>query len=88
VKKLVQGGYDRARKIIEEKSEALTRIALALLEREVLDGTEVRQLIEGQPLPAFNNPRPPAAPGDAQQVLKPEPGRRVPGMLEGGPQPA
>jgi cell division protease FtsH len=90
VKKLVQDGYDRARKIIEEKSDALERIALALLEREVLDGAEVRQLIAGEKLAAMPVPPPPASPagGDTQQVIKPEPPRLMPGMLEGGPQPA
>ncbi|MBV9400287.1 MAG: ATP-dependent zinc metalloprotease FtsH [Bryobacterales bacterium] len=90
VKKLVESGYHRARTIIEEKSDALERIALALLEREVLDGSEVRQLIEGtKPLPAFNKPAPPPPTDTPQQVIKPEPGRRMPGMLpEGGPQPA
>jgi cell division protease FtsH len=90
VKKLVELAYSRARAIIEEKADALERIALALLEREVLDGAEVRQLIEGiRPLPAFNRP-PTLPPSDTpQQVLRPEPGRRMPGMLpEGGPQPA
>ena len=69
---------------------ALERIALALLEREVLDGSEVRQLIDGtQPLPAFNRPQPPPPSDGSQQVIKPEPGRRMPGMLpESGPQPA
>ena len=42
VKKLVQGGYDPRAAIIEEHSDALVRIAEALLEREVLDGSEVR----------------------------------------------
>jgi cell division protease FtsH len=89
VKKLVQDGYERARKIIEERSDALERIALALLEREVLDGTEVHTLIDGRELAAMPTPPPPAAPTDgSQQVIKPEPGRRLPGMLEGGPQPA
>jgi cell division protease FtsH len=90
VKKLVESGYQRARTLIEEKADALERIALALLEREVLDGSEVRQLIEGtQPLPAFNKPAPPPPPDTPQHVIKPEPGRRMPGMLpEGGPQPA
>ena len=90
VKKLVQDGYDRARKIIEEQSDALERIALALLEREVLDGAEVRQLIDGETLAAMPVPPPPASPagGDTQQVIKPEPPRLMPGMLEGGPQPA
>jgi cell division protease FtsH len=90
VKKLVQEGYDRARAIIEEKADALTRIALALLEREVLDGAEVHQLIAGETLRAFETPRSiPPDDGPAQQILKPEPGRRIPGILpEGGPQPA
>jgi cell division protease FtsH len=91
VKKLVETAYNRARAIIEEKSDALERIALALLEREVLDGSEVRQLIEGlEPLPPFHRTPPATPPADgSQQVIKPEPGRRLPGMLpEGGPQPA
>src|SRR5689334_5627909 len=90
VKKLVSEGYNRARAIIEEKSDALERIALALLEREVLDGAEVRQLIAGETLRAIETPRSvPPEDGPSQQILKPEPGRRMPGILpEGGPQPA
>jgi cell division protease FtsH len=91
VKKLVDTAYGRARGVIEEKSDALVRIALALLEREVLDGSEVRQLIEGnEPLPPFHR-TPPATPPSPpeQQVVNLEPGRRMPGMLpEGGAQPA
>ena len=87
VKKLVMNGYDRARVIIEQNSEALARIAEALLEREVLDAAEVKQLIAGETLAAST--RPPHGPsGDSQQVLRPEGGRRVPNILEGGPQPA
>ena len=77
-------------KTCEEKSDALERIALALLEREVLDGAEVRQLIAGEKLRAIETPRSiPPDDGAPQQILKPEPGRRIPGILpEGGPQPA
>ena len=86
VKKLVENGYNRARQIIEQRADALERIAMALLEREVLDGSEVNLLIEGKPLAAQ---QPPPSSGDGtQQIIKPDPGRRVPGMLEGGPQPA
>ncbi|HEV8146518.1 MAG TPA: ATP-dependent zinc metalloprotease FtsH [Bryobacteraceae bacterium] len=85
VKKLVQEGYDRARKIIEEKKDALERVALALLEREVLDGSEVAKLIAGDTLPAMP---PPSSGGGTQQVIKPDGGRRLPGGLESGPQPA
>src|SRR5690349_18754287 len=88
VKKLVEYGYQRARRIIEERADALERIALALLEREVLDGAEVRQLIEGETLATLPpSPKPPSGDG-TQQVIKPVPPPRIPGMLEGGPQPA
>jgi cell division protease FtsH len=88
VKKLVEDSYNRARRVIEDRADALERVALALLEREVLDGAEVYQLIEGKtPLAAYQPPK--SSSGDGtQQVIKPEGGRRVPGMLEGGPQPA
>jgi cell division protease FtsH len=90
VKKLVQGGYDTAAGIIDERAEALAKIAETLLEREILDGDEVMQIIKGETLAPFA----PSADGkDAeehvQQVLRPEGGRRVPGLSEGErPQPA
>jgi cell division protease FtsH len=90
VKKLVQGGYDTAAAIIEERAEALAKIAETLLEREILDGDEVMQIIKGQTLAPF---APSGGGKDAeehvQQVLRPEGGRRVPGLSEGErPQPA
>ena len=89
VKKLVQGGYDTALKIIEAHSDALVRIAEALLEREILDGNEVMQIIRGDTLPQIAA-KPPKDSGDGtQQVLRPEPNRRLPGLSEGDrPQPA
>jgi cell division protease FtsH len=89
VKMLVKTGYDTATKIIEENNDALVRIAETLLEREVLDGSEVLQLIRGETLAAM----PPKTPKDSedhtQQVLRPEGGRRAPGFSEGErPQPA
>jgi cell division protease FtsH len=90
VKKLVQTGYDTALKIIEERSDALVRIAESLLEREILDGNEVMQIIRGETLPQAPA-KPPKDTGDGgtQQVLRPEPSRRLPGLSEGErPQPA
>ena len=90
VRKLVEAGYARARNIIEEKSDALVRIAEALLEREVLDGSEVKMLIDGESLPAVTSgkPTPPEGGEKPQQVLKPE-GGKLPGLLGGErPQPA
>ena len=86
VKRFVEEGYQRAKQIISENADAVDRIALALLEREVLDGAEVNQLIEGTKLA----PLPPVSGGGStQQVIATEPPRRVPSILpEGGPQPA
>jgi len=90
VKKLVTGGYDTAAAILEERSDALIRIAEALLVREILDGNEVMQIINGEtlpPLPASGSGK--DAEDHTQQVLRPEGGRRAPGFNEGErPQPA
>ncbi|MCU1262770.1 MAG: ATP-dependent metalloprotease FtsH [Bryobacterales bacterium] len=85
VKKLVQRGYDRARIVIEEHSSAVVQIAEQLLEREVLDGAEVRQLIDGLPLtPLARAAKPPKDnDSDTQQVIRPEGGRRVPNLADG-----
>jgi cell division protease FtsH len=76
VRKLVTSAYDRARKVIEERSEAMVLIAEALLEREILDGEEVRALIAGETLPAYvsTKPKPPTDEGK-QQVVRPDGGR-------------
>jgi len=59
-----------------------------LLEREVLDGDEIRALVEGKDL-APVRPVPPKDHGQTQQVVRPEGGRRLPGLVEGErPQPA
>jgi len=84
VRRLVNTAYDSAKTIIENNREALTRIALALLEREVLDATELKLLMEDKPLPARVIPHKEET---VQQVLKPEPGR-TPGILPGKPSPA
>ena len=85
VRRLVNTGYEKAKNIILENRDALVRIALALLEREVLDANELKLILEGKQLPARVTPQK----GDdgVQQVLKPEPGR-TPGMAPGKPSPA
>jgi cell division protease FtsH len=88
VRRIIGIAYDRARSIIEERSDALVRIAEALLEREVLDGDEIRRLIEGEQLPPMRVASNPPDQG-TQQVIRPEGGRRIPGFVEGhGPTPA
>jgi cell division protease FtsH len=87
VRSLVDGGYQDARRIIGDRSEALTRIAEALLEREVLDGAEVKALIDGAPLAPSTTPKNTDDP-KGQQVLHPDGGLRLPGLEGGRPQPA
>jgi len=85
VRKLVNEGYNTAKRILEEGRDTLQKIAMALLEREVLDSSEVMMLVEGKELPPMKSPS--AKPDEAvQQVLKPEPGR--PGIVKGGESPA
>ena len=89
VRRIIGAAYDRARKIIEEHSDALVRVAEMLLEREVLDGDEIRALVEGKELAPSTHPVPPKDQGQTQQVVRPEGGRRLPGLVEGErPQPA
>jgi cell division protease FtsH len=89
VKKVVQGGYDTASHIIDERSDALVTIAEALLERELLDGAEVMQIINGETLAPLAAPEPKNPEGRTQHVIRPEGGRRLPGLSEGEtPQPA
>jgi len=90
VRKIIDDSYNRARQVIEDRADALIRIAEALLEREVLEGSEVQLLIDGKELPAINS-KPPAAPSgdDKGVVVRPE-SRPItpPGLLGGNPQPA
>ncbi len=87
VRRLVMDGYEKARQILTDHGDILHKLAEALLEREVLDASEVKLIVEGKPLPALVAPPPSGDTGAAQQVLRPEPGRPVPGT-QPGPQPA
>jgi cell division protease FtsH len=72
VKTFVTNGYERAKNILSTNHDCLIRIAEALLEREVLDASEVKQLIEGKNLPEFVRVKPTPPPPETVQVLKPQ----------------
>jgi cell division protease FtsH len=79
VRRMVDAAYKSAVDILSTHRDAMHRIAQALLEREVLDGEEIRALIEGKTLPSKSTP---PDDGGMQQVLKPAPGHQpnvVPG---------
>jgi len=92
VREIISNGYNTAKRIIDEHSGGLVRIAEALLEREVLDGKEVTQLIEGEELPGLIAD--PGAGGSSggtgEQPAAEKPGNGlVPPMIEGdSPSPA
>ena len=52
----------RRRSILDSNRAVLEKIAMALLEREVLDANEIQMIIEGKELPARVNPNAPPPP--------------------------
>ena len=87
VRNIINTGYSRARNVLETNRDALERVARALLDREVLDATELKLLIEGKPLPDKppSTPPPSAPPLPSKEpslTLRPEP-RPIPGLAKG-----
>jgi cell division protease FtsH len=48
IKRIVSEQYDRAQKTLVDNKKVLERIADALLEHEVLDGEQIKQILEGR----------------------------------------
>jgi len=74
VRRLADTAYKTAVEVLDTHRDVLTKIANALLEREVIDANDIRAIIEGRELPVLVKPQPPS--DEVQQVLKPEPGRQ------------
>jgi cell division protease FtsH len=78
IKRIVTEQYERAMSILTEKQAVLGRVADSLLEHEVLDGIQLRQIMNGQqiePRPPATTPAPPA-----REPRAPE-GERAGGLL-------
>jgi len=87
VHRIVTAAYDNAHGVLENNRDTLERIALALLDREVLDATELKLLMENKPLPEKVRPVPPSPPtplpgAEPKQVPRPEL-RPAPGLSKG-----
>jgi cell division protease FtsH len=87
VHSIVSAAYDNAHGVLENNRDTLERIALALLEREVLDAVELKLLMENKPLPEKVRPAPPSPPqplpgAEPKQVPRPEL-RPAPGFSKG-----
>ncbi len=84
---IVTTAYNNARGVLESNRETLERIAIALLDREVLDAVELKLLMENRPLPEKVRPAPPSPPqplpsGEPKQAPRPEL-RPAPGFSKG-----
>src|SRR5215213_7864565 len=90
VKKIVTAQYERAKGIIEENRETMIRLAECLLERESLDGVEIRRIVAGLPLdenPSVNSGNDEDRPQLKEPTAKPlKP--ILPPITGGNPQPA
>ena len=50
MKKIITAQFERAKTIIEDNRDTMVRLAECLLERETLDGVEIRRIVAGLPL--------------------------------------
>ena len=68
VKKLIDEGYETARRILLEKSEDFERLAKGLLEYETLTGDEIRKVIAGEALGGDDDADKPASGGGTTSI--------------------
>ncbi|HET7294812.1 MAG TPA: ATP-dependent zinc metalloprotease FtsH [Vicinamibacteria bacterium] len=79
IKRIVEKEYERARVLLTEKKDVLTKVADALLEHEVLDAQQLKQILSGEPLET--RPKPAPAPAPAPREVKVEEGEKKGGIL-------
>jgi cell division protease FtsH len=78
VRKIINRNYERSKKILQEKTDALHRLAEALLEFESLDGEQIDQVIRGEKVQQSRSPRPTSTPPPAPATG--ETPRKTPGF--------
>jgi len=69
VRRIISDQYERARNIITENRETMIRLSETLLERESLDGVQIRRIVAGLPL----DDQPPAPKDDEERPQLKEP---------------
>jgi cell division protease FtsH len=81
IKRIVTEQYDRAQKTLTENRPTLVRVAEALLEYEVLDAEQLRQIMEGRPIEVRTAARPTAPPPPPREGKAEPADDRVGGIL-------
>ncbi|KAK3314531.1 P-loop containing nucleoside triphosphate hydrolase protein [Apodospora peruviana] len=92
VKRVLDEGYERARTLLVSKRKELDLLAMALVEYETLDKSEVEKVLRGEKLPdrisvppgPMTVPKPAGAEGEPGYPLPPIPGNAPPGGGDGG----
>lgn len=76
IRRIVDGGYDRARSLLTEHEEQLHSLAKALLEYETLSGEEIKTILEGGTVDRGHSTKPvlPAAGSSIPKSRKPKTG--------------
>ncbi len=86
VKRLIDEGYQRAHKILTDKSEEFERLAQGLLEYETLTGEEIQRVIDGLPPQKPDDEDKPDASGPASVTAIPKTKPKAP-KGDGGMEP-
>jgi cell division protease FtsH len=81
IKRIVTLQYERAQKTLTENRATLVRVAEALLEYEVLDADQLRQIMEGKPIEVRTAARPTAPPPPPREGKTEPADDRVGGIL-------
>jgi cell division protease FtsH len=90
VRDLVEKAFTRADAMIQEYRWALEKIAATLLEKETIDGEDVKSILQGETATLTASETPTHPDEGHQEVIRPEaPPRLNPGLIDGeNPQPA
>jgi cell division protease FtsH len=81
IKKIVTTQYDRASQVLSDHQAMLVKVAELLLEHEVLDGAQLKNILAGEPFQVAPPPRPtpPSREGKEEKVV--DTGERAGGIL-------
>ncbi|MBS3779981.1 MAG: ATP-dependent zinc metalloprotease FtsH, partial [Desulfovermiculus sp.] len=56
VRKILQEAYNKAKKLLEDNTEVVHRLAAALLERETISGSDLTKIMNNEDLPPYEPP--------------------------------
>ncbi|HMK35786.1 MAG TPA: ATP-dependent zinc metalloprotease FtsH [Desulfomonilaceae bacterium] len=90
VSSIVTDNYVKAKQVIEDNKATVERIAMALLERETLDSSEIQAIIEGRELPPLAEEQVPAKTEkdkEPQEIVAIDGGKVMVGRTPGTPDP-